>query len=157
MALEKEHFEHHRDVELEELKVSLAGLGLRGEVLAQAVQAIGSNDEYLLKFMMAFEFGHTEQDDRNPLMATLFSGALFLVGSLPSVLPFICTSNVNLATLLAGILCCCACFFVGAVKCIVTKANWIWGGLENLLLGAAGAGVAFLVGVIYDAAALAKS
>jgi hypothetical protein len=46
----------------------------------------------------AFEFGHTEQDDRNPLMATLFSGALFLVGSLPSVIPFICTSDKNLAT-----------------------------------------------------------
>ena len=30
----------------------MAGLGLRGEVLAQAVEAIGSSDEHLLKFMM---------------------------------------------------------------------------------------------------------
>ncbi len=47
---------------------------------------------------MAFEFGHTEQDERSPVVAMLFSGSLFVAGSLPSIIPFFCTSNVATAT-----------------------------------------------------------
>jgi hypothetical protein len=57
LALEKEHFLHHREVELEELRVSLAALGLRGKLLEDCTQEIGKNDDTLLKFMMSFEFG----------------------------------------------------------------------------------------------------
>ena len=35
------------------------------------------------------------------------------------------------------------------LQCINTKGNWLWGGTENLLLGVAGAAVAFGVGEIY--------
>jgi hypothetical protein len=31
------------------------------------------------------------------------------------------------------------------VQCIVTKANWVAGGMENLILGAAGAGISYVV------------
>ena len=152
--LANQHFEHHRDVELEELRVSLAGLGLRGPLLAQCVDAIGAKDETLLKFMMAFEFGHTEADERNPLVAMAFSGALFVAGSIPSIIPFFFIgdkqSDISVGTLVAGILCLLALFAVGSIKCIVTKANWVYGGCENMVLGAIGAGVSYGIGAIYD-------
>jgi VIT1/CCC1 family predicted Fe2+/Mn2+ transporter len=151
LALEKEHFLHHREVELEELRVSLAALGLRGKLLEDCTQEIGKNDDTLLKFMMSFEFGHTELDERNPVVAMLMSGCLFLTGSVPSVLPYLCTHKVFEATLAAGVLCCCTLFAVGALKCVNTKGNWLWGGTENLLLGVAGAAVAYGVGAIYYA------
>jgi VIT1/CCC1 family predicted Fe2+/Mn2+ transporter len=116
IALEKEHFKHHRDVELEELRVSLAGLGLRGPLLEQCVQQIGADDETLLKFMLAFEFGHTEIDERSPIYAMLVSGCLFIAGALPSVIPYVCTSNVRNATIAAGCLASATLFAVGAIK-----------------------------------------
>lgn len=116
LALEKEHFKHHRDVELEELRVSLAGLGLRDKLLDDCVAQIGGNDETLLKFMMSFEFGHTELDERSPLVAMLVSGCLFITGALPSVIPYICTSNVTHATIAAGCLASATLFAVGALK-----------------------------------------
>jgi hypothetical protein len=36
-------------------------------------------------------------------------------------------------------------------QCVNTKGNWLWGGFENLLLGVAGAAIAFGVGEIYHA------
>jgi VIT1/CCC1 family predicted Fe2+/Mn2+ transporter len=151
LELEKIHFVHHRDVELEELKVALAGLGLRGNLLNECVDTIGSKDETLLKFMQAFEFGHTEDDQRNPVVAMTFSALLFMTGALPSVIPFLTTNSVQLATIISGVLCCCTLFAVGSVKCVVTKTNWLWGGTENLLLGAFGAGFSYGIGLIFHA------
>lgn len=150
LELEKEHFVHHRDVELEELRVTLQGLGLKDPLLSQVVEAIGSNDEALLKFMMAFEFGYTEQDERNPLIAMLMSGALFVTGALPSVVPFACTSNLNIAVWVAGGLCAFALFLVGAIKTISTKASIWYSGGENVLLGVIGAAASYAVGMLYD-------
>jgi hypothetical protein len=52
--------------------------------------------------------------------------------------------------MLPGCACSIALFLVGAVKCWVTKANWLLGGLENLIYGALGAGGAWAVGIIFN-------
>ena len=149
LELEKIHFKYHRDVELEELRVSLASLGLRGQMLSDCVEVIGSNDETLLKFMKAFEFGHTEENDRNPIISMAFSALLFLIGSLPSVVPFLSTTNITNATIISGVLSSVSLFAVGSIKCIVTKSNWLWGGTENLLLGAGGAAFSYGIGLLF--------
>eukprot|EP00455_Lapot_gusevi_P054233 TRINITY_DN864_c0_g1_i3.p2 TRINITY_DN864_c0_g1~~TRINITY_DN864_c0_g1_i3.p2 ORF type:complete len:305 (+),score=128.06 TRINITY_DN864_c0_g1_i3:98-916(+) len=152
LALEKEHFTYHRDVELEELRQALATMGLNGGLLEQVVQTIGQSDDAMMKFMMAFEFGYTEADARSPIVAMLMSGALFITGSLPSVIPFAATTSVRIALIVSGVLCCLSLFFVGAIKCIATRGNWLWSGTENLLIGGIGAAISYAVGLIYDVA-----
>ena len=120
IALEQIHFKHHRDIELEEMRGILGNLGLEGSLLEEAVQTIAEKDETLLNFMLTFEFGVTEIDERSPLVAMLISGVLFTTGALPSVLPFACTTDVTLATIVAGFLCALACFALGAIKTIAT-------------------------------------
>jgi hypothetical protein len=44
------------------------------------------------------------------------SGGLFITGALPSVVPYLCTSDVKIGTIVAGVLCCIMLFAVGAIK-----------------------------------------
>jgi VIT1/CCC1 family predicted Fe2+/Mn2+ transporter len=150
LALEETHFLHHRDVEMEELRVTLFTLGLRDQLLNDCVIAIGDKDETLLAFMKAFEFGYSEEEQRNPCVAMGLSGLLFMTGSLPSILPFFITNQVEYATLYAGILSSLVLFLVGSIKSKVTQSNWICGGIENLGLGVIGSAISYSVGLLFS-------
>lgn len=131
LDLEKEHFKYHRHIELEQVETTLEkDLNLKGDVLKAAVAAIGSSDAAMLKFMQAFEFGFTEEDERSPLVAMLMSGCLFLLGAAPTVIPFACTTDTNTGLLAACIACAIALFIVGAAKTSATRTNWVKAGLE---------------------------
>ncbi len=77
---------------------------------------------------MVFEFrlGDDEQE-RNPLYAMYMSGRLFLFGSIPSIIPFIFSNDVNLCVLLACILSGVVLFGVGAYKTKTTKGSFLSG------------------------------
>jgi VIT1/CCC1 family predicted Fe2+/Mn2+ transporter len=82
--------------------------------------------------------------ERSSFKASLVSGGLFLLGSLPAVVPFACTNVRNDAIIAASVCCCAMLFFVGAAKTKMTRANLWVGGFENMFYGAAGAaGFAF--------------
>ena len=150
LNLEKEHFVHHREIELEEIREKMMSLGVKGKMLEDCVKKIGENDETLMKFMMITEFGYVEDEERHPLISMAFSGCLFLCGALPSIVPFIVTSNVTSATIAAGVLCSVALFTAGAVKTISTRGSLVYDGVENLLFGMVGAGISYAIGVIYQ-------
>lgn len=150
IALERVHLQYHREKELGEVRSFLSELALEGELLERVVSAIGKNDEAMIRLMMAFEFGFQEELERNPLKAMLMSGGFFLTGSLPSVLPYACTNDVNQA-FYASIACAvCALFFIGAVKTRSTKGPWLYDGCENLFLGAIGGAVTYALGAAYN-------
>jgi VIT1/CCC1 family predicted Fe2+/Mn2+ transporter len=72
------------------------------------------------------------------------------MGSLPSVVPFACTTDPQTGVIAAAVLCCLACFAVGAIKTITTKGNpWI-SGFENLCFAGAGAGLSYGIGALYE-------
>ena len=93
----------------------------------------------------AFEFGCSDDDmERSSVKASLVSGGLFILGSLPAVIPFACTNVRNDAVIAASVCCCAMLFFVGAAKTKMTRTNLWVGGFENMFYGAAGAaGFAF--------------
>ena len=119
MRLEGEHFKYHRDVELQQLRQFLLSISLDGPLLEAVVSEVGRDDDSLMRMMMAFEFGvHADELERNPLKAMFMSGRLFLIGSLPTVLPFfIVTLNAHVALAIAGALVGMTLFVVGAYKC----------------------------------------
>ena len=154
MRLETEHFKYHRDVELLQLREFLQSVTLSGPLLEAVVSEVGRSDESLMKMMMAFEFGvHAEELERNPWKAMFMSGRLFLIGALPTVLPFFATSLSSTTALgIAAALVGTSLFVVGAYKTRTTKGNWLRDGAENLGLGAIATGIAYAVGVIFDKA-----
>jgi len=151
--LEVEHFKYHRDVELQQLRSFLSSICLKGPLLEAVVSEVGRSDESLMKMMMAFEFGvHAEELERNPLKAMIMSGRLFLIGALPTVIPFfiplIPGQSLGIAAALVG----STLFIVGAYKTRATKGNpWI-DGFENFTLGAIATGISYAVGVAFEAA-----
>lgn len=79
------------------------------------------------------------------------AGRLFFLGSLPSVIPFACTTNTNIALIICSICTGGALFGVGAWKTRTTRGIWWKDGLENLIVGTAGALLSYGVGAAFEA------
>jgi len=153
MKLEVQHFKYHRDVELQQLRSFLSSVSLSGDLLEAVVSEVGRSDESLMKMMMAFEFGvHAEELERSPLKAMFMSGRLFLIGALPTVIPFCFSIPAGEALGIAAALVGGALFTVGAYKTKTTRGNPFRDGMENLVLGAVATGISYAVGVAFDAA-----
>jgi len=152
IALEKEHFKYHRGAEVAQLRAIMQNdLLLEGDLLERVVRAIGSDDDALLKIMMAFEFGMNDNDNRSPFQAMAMSGGLFILGSLPAWIPFLFPTSGTNAIGIALALCGVGLFAIGAVKTIATRGSWVYSGCENLLIAASGAAISFAIGEAYNA------
>ncbi len=150
IELEREHIEHHRDRELEELRELFEDTGLRGDIVAEVVKAYDEDDEALMSIMMALEFGVLDHTRRNPFVAMAASGGLFVVGSLSSVVPFMFPVTPDIGLLWAAALSGIALFAVGAFKTLATRGHWFRSGAENFVLATVGAGISYLVGDFYQ-------
>jgi predicted membrane protein (TIGR00267 family) len=150
IALEKIHLRDHRQHERDQLSDMLGDMGLEGDDLETVVEIIDSSDEAMLNMHAALEFGVVDGERRNPIAAALASGFLFLIGALPSVIPFAIWDNTTTAVLAAAVLSGIGLFFVGAVKTLQTKKRWLIAGLENLSLGLAAGVFSFFVGKAFD-------
>jgi VIT1/CCC1 family predicted Fe2+/Mn2+ transporter len=150
LELEREHLEHHRGAERDELREMFGGMGLSDHLVEEIVESLDQDDEAFLKVMMALEFGVVEEERRSPIRAAVFSGLLFLVGSLPSVLPFVFVTDPLTGLWISAIACGIALFIVGAVKTVTTRTNPLVSGFENMGIAAAGAVLSYVIGRIYD-------
>ncbi len=150
LALERVHLVQHRQHEKDQLHEMLAEVGLVGDDLNQVVEIIDANDEAMLGMHAALEFGIVDTERRNPLAAAVFSGLLFLSGSLPSVLPFAFIDNTNTALVLAGVFSGIGLIAVGAVKTLHTGKSPVLSALENLSFGLVGGVLAYFVGRVFD-------
>lgn len=151
LELEKQHIREFREEELHELSDLLGDIGLEGELRDEVVEHFGRDDEGLLKAMTALEFGVLETERRSPYKAMVMSGLLFLMGSLPSVLPFAFVSSPQIGLLIATIGAVLGLLVVGAVKTWATRGDPVRAALENLLVAAGGGGLAYGVGSLFDA------
>jgi len=150
LALEKVHIRDFRQEELHELSDLLGDIGLSGALRDEVVAHFGEDDGALLKAMTALEFGVVETERRSPYRAMFMSGGLFLVGALPSVLPFAFVSSAPLGLLIATIGAVLGLLVVGAVKTWATRGDPVRAALENLLVATGGGGLAYGVGVLFD-------
>lgn len=151
MELEREHLRYHREKELDEIREMFGDMGLPPAQVEEVVTSLDANDDSLIRVMMALEFGVVEEERRSPYRAAIYSGLLFVAGSLPSVLPFVFVESTGLGLLIAGIGAGIALFAVGVAKTITTRKNPIWSGLENVAIATVGAGLAYAVGSAYNA------
>ncbi|MEN8040757.1 MAG: VIT1/CCC1 transporter family protein [Actinomycetota bacterium] len=150
IELEKIHLRDHRQHEKDQLSDMIGNMGLVGDDLDTVVDIIDSSDEAMLNMHAALEFGVVDGERRNPYAAAVASGFLFLLGALPSVIPFAIWDDTTMALLAAAVLSGIGLFFVGAIKTLQTKKNWLISGSENLALGLAAGVLSFFVGRVFE-------
>lgn len=150
IALERIHLRDHRQHEKDQLTDMLANMGLEDPGLDTVVNIINDNDEAMLNMHAALEFGVVDSERRSPYAAALASGALFVAGAAPSIIPFAVFDNTTTSLLAAVVLVSIGLFLVGAVKTLQTKKGWLTSGLENLGLGLAAGVLSFYVGRGFD-------
>lgn len=152
IALERTHIRKFRDVELGQLRDFFTDMGVAPDKLDGVMAAFNDNDEAILGAMAALEFGAVESERRSPYKAMAASGALFLFGSLPSVLPFAFAESTTVALAWATVLSLLGLFVVGVVKARVARTSWVRSGLENLVIAGVGGVIAWGIGQVFDAA-----
>ncbi|MCZ6630678.1 MAG: VIT1/CCC1 transporter family protein, partial [Actinobacteria bacterium] len=146
LALERTHILHFKDQELEQLRGFFTDMGV-GEVdLDGVIAGFENNDEAILNAMAALEFGVVESERRSPYLAMAASGLLFLVGSLPSVVPFVLIDSIGTALIWATGLSLAGLFLVGVVKARVAKSHWLRSGFENMAIAGVGGVIAWAIG-----------
>jgi VIT1/CCC1 family predicted Fe2+/Mn2+ transporter len=151
VALERTHIRDFRDLEIEQLRGFFTDMGVNPEDLDGVIAAFEENDQALLGAMKALEFGMIESERRSPYKAMAMSGGLFLLGSLPSVLPFVLAESATTALFWATILSVIGLFAVGVVKAYVASTSWVKSGLENLIVAGVGGAIAWGIGRLFDA------
>lgn len=152
LKLEKTHIRDHRQQELDQLTEMFGDMGLRQEDVDMVVAAFDRSDDAILNAMKALEFGFVDSERRSPYRAMLASGGLFLVGSLPSIIPFLIFDQVSVALAWATVLALGGLFLVGVVKARVARHNWLTSGLENMVIAGVGGVIAFLIGDVVGSA-----
>lgn len=152
LRLERVHIRDHRQQELDQLREMFADMGLLEEDVDMVVTAFDRSDDAILNAMKALEFGFVDSERRSPYRAMVASGALFIVGSLPSIVPFLIFDSVNVALAWATVLALGGLFVVGVVKARVAKNSWLTSGLENMAIAGVGGIVAWLIGDAVGAA-----
>lgn len=153
ISLEREHVNNYMDDEIEELSSLLGVIGIPEENIVLRQQLLDfyrSHPEALLKIMTALEFGVIADEQRSPLWAGLSSCLLFVLGSLPSVIPFIFADDPTNGLIAAAVITTTALLAVGALKTWATRGNLITSSLENLAIAGCGGAFAYGVGTLFD-------
>ena len=146
LTLERQHIEHFKDRELEQLRGFFKDMGVSPEQLDSVMAGFTDNDEALLNAMASLEFGVVESERRSPFKAMAMSGLLFLAGSLPSVMPFAFIGEAGTALVWATALSLLGLFLVGVVKARVADGGYIKAGLENMVIAGVGGIIAWAIG-----------
>ncbi|HUO46206.1 MAG TPA: VIT1/CCC1 transporter family protein [Acidimicrobiia bacterium] len=152
LNLEKTHIEHFRNREVAQLFGMLRDIGIDDEDIDGVARALSRDDQTLLNAMKVLEFGVVDTERRSPFKAMFVSAALFLLGSLPAVIPFVFVSTAGVGLAWAAAVAAVALFSVGVIKTIVTRGNPLLAGFENLLIAGVGGVVAYVVGRAVGAA-----
>jgi VIT1/CCC1 family predicted Fe2+/Mn2+ transporter len=146
LTLERSHIREFRDMEVAQLHGFFEDMGVAEDDLDEVVAAFSRTDEVLLNTMASLEFGVVESERRSAYMAMLASGLLFLVGSLPSIVPFLVFDSVATALTLATLLSLSGLFLVGVVKARVINGSWVRAGGENMVIAGVGGLIAWFIG-----------
>ncbi|MBW3667060.1 MAG: VIT1/CCC1 transporter family protein [Actinobacteria bacterium] len=146
LDLERIHIEHFRDEEMAQLRGFFREMGVAPQDLDAVLSGFSNNDKALLNAMAALEFGVVESERRSPYWAMTASGLLFLLGSVPAVLPFALFATNAPALAWASVLTLASLFAVGVIKANVARTGKIRSGAENMVIAGLGGLAAWMLG-----------
>jgi vacuolar iron transporter family protein len=124
IILERKHIAHNRDSELGELNETFTIIGIdehdssdeTNALRTQLLNYYRKRDGAHLKVHAVLEHGVVEKEKRSPWVAGTISFFVFIAGTLPSVIPFCATQDVNSAFTAAAVSATIGLMLVGAIK-----------------------------------------
>lgn len=143
--LEREHREVREvpHLETEEVRDILAGYGLQGEVLKDAVQSIISNQKTWIKFMMREELGLEKPDPKRARISAFTIGGSYIVGGIVPLAPYCFKLPVQTAFFWSVVATSVALFIFGGIKGKFTSVPPIKSALQTLIVGSIAAAAAY--------------
>lgn len=150
-AAQKEIDKERREIianpgaEIEELAAMYVSKGLDPALAHEVARQIHVDVDNAVAVHAREELGVDPGDLPSPMLAATSSFLSFAVGALVPVLPYLFGANILLPTLIVTLV---ALFVCGAVVTQVTSRSWWYGGSRQMILGAAAAGLTYLVGVL---------
>ncbi|HEX6577942.1 MAG TPA: VIT1/CCC1 transporter family protein [Jiangellaceae bacterium] len=148
IAVEREELRVNPDAEERELAAMYVARGLDADLAAEVARQLHRDPETALHVHAREELGVTPGELPSPRLAATSSFLSFAVGALIPVLPYLLGLD---ALWLVTVISLAGLFVCGAVVTQVTSRPWWYGGLRQLLLGAAAAALTYAFGNLVGA------
>jgi len=148
VEVERREIRDNRTIEQAELAERFVALGIDVDTAARAAHSIHADPETALEIHSLTEFGVRPGNYPSPMVAAVSSLVSFAIGALVPLLPLLLGAATVWPTVAAAFV---ALFVCGAVVTRITNQPWWFGGIRQLLLGAAAAGLTYGVGVLVGA------
>jgi len=136
------------DGETQELAAMYVDKGVDQHLAEQVARQVHRDVENAVNVHAREELGVNPGDLASPMVAAVSSFLAFAVGAILPVLPFLVGASSLLPTLVVTLV---ALFGCGAVVTQVTNRSWVYGGMRQMLLGGAAAGLTYAVGALVGA------
>ncbi|MDO9379367.1 MAG: VIT1/CCC1 transporter family protein [Nocardioidaceae bacterium] len=136
--------------EEDELARRFMGRGVEEDVARQVARQIHDDPEIAVRVHAREELGIDTDDLPSPVLAAGSSFLAFAIGALLPLLPFLLGASALWPSVTVALL---ALFVCGAVVTRVTTRPWWFGGLRQLVIGVAAAGVTYLLGTAFGGSA----
>jgi predicted membrane protein (TIGR00267 family) len=120
--------------------------GFRGKLLNNIVKKITSDKKMWKDVMMKDELG-LSKEFTNPIKSAIIVFFAALIGSLIPLISFF-FAPINTAIIFSLIFSAIALFITGALEAKLTVGNWIFKGIQLMIIGMAAAFIGFVVGKI---------
>jgi VIT1/CCC1 family predicted Fe2+/Mn2+ transporter len=121
----------------------------KGEAEA-IVDRIHEESKLPLQLNTIEELGLSPKELGSPVKAGVLCGVSFGLAALVPILPFafpISTWEALVASITGTVV---TLFGVGAMKTIFSRKNWVWSGLEMMVIGASAAAITYVIGTIFS-------
>ncbi|GAA3534951.1 VIT1/CCC1 transporter family protein [Aeromicrobium panaciterrae] len=141
--IEREEILDNKRGETAELAAMFVEKGVDEETAREMAEQIHEDPEQAVRVHAREEFGVDVDDLASPMLAAGSSFFSFAVGAIIPLLPYLL--GVESPWLAIG-LSLVALFACGAIVTRLTARSWLFGGVRQLLLGGAAAGLTYLVG-----------
>jgi VIT1/CCC1 family predicted Fe2+/Mn2+ transporter len=133
------------DEERREVRDILRGYGLGGPTLESAVEALTSNAETWVHFMMRNELGLEKPHPQDHVRSGTTIGASYLAGGIVPLMPYFLPIPLTDALMLSAMLTLVVLFVFGWVKGVLIGVAPARSALQAALVGGLAAGVAFVL------------
>jgi len=143
IAVERRELELRPHAELRELAELYVSRGVEPELAYQVAEQLSRDPDQALKIHSQEELGVDPHDLPSPRVAAVSSFVAFALGAFLPVLPYLLGAHSLWPALVLALL---GLFGSGALVSRVTARSWLYSGMRQMLLGAAAAGLTYLIG-----------
>lgn len=143
IEVERREIRDNARAEQRELAAMYVGRGIDPGLAAAVAAQVHEDPELAVAVHVREELGVDPDNLPSPVVAAVSSFVSFGIGAFIPVLPYLLGATNVLPALVVSL---AALFACGAVVTSITTRSWWYGGLRQLTLGAAAAGLTFLIG-----------